>query len=289
MSAPMLGFIGLGNMGGAIAANLARAGHRIVVHDTAGEARAPAGAEWAGSVSAVAAAVATLFLCLPDGAAAAAVTAAALETKGRALRTVVDLSTIGIAAAERLASRCAAADLAYADAPVSGGVAGARAGTVAIMVAAPQALYDALAPTLGAFGRPFHVGTRPGQGQAMKLLNNFLSATAMTATSEAIAFGERRGLAMRTMLEVLNAATGRNTATSEKFPHRVLTGTYDAGFANTLMTKDLRLYLEALAGAGGEASVAHAVVALMERFLAAAPGEDFTRIYPFVRAGSARP
>ena len=87
-------------------------------------------------------------------------------------------------------------------------------------------------------------------GQALKLLNNFLSATALAATSEAIAFGRSVGLDMGTMLEVLNASSGQSVATSDKFPNHVLTGTYAAGFANSLMAKDVRLYLEAVRDPG---------------------------------------
>ena len=135
---------------------------------------------------------------------------------------------------------------------MSGGVAGARAATVAVMYAGAAQTLARLRPVLESLaGAIFDVGREPGQGQAMKIANNFLSATAMAATSEAVAFGEAVGLDMATMLDVLNVSTGRNTATSDKFVNRVLTGSYDAGFTCSQMDKDLRLYREALAGSGG--------------------------------------
>ncbi len=126
------------------------------------------------------------------------------------------------------------------------------------------------------------VGDRAGLAQAMKLANNFLSATALAATSEAIAFGLSEGLDMATMLEVLNGASGRSAATSDKFPNHVLTGRYASGFTNTLMAKDVDLYLRAAEDAGHTASLAAVTASVWERFAAAEPGADFTRIYPFV-------
>ena len=100
---------------------------------------------------------------------------------------------------------------------------------------------------LGLSDRRHRVGDRPGLAQAMKLANNFLSATALAATSEAIAFGVAEGLDMAVMLEVLNGSSGRSAATSDKFPNHVLTGRYASGFTNALMAKDVQLYLAAVA------------------------------------------
>ena len=134
----------------------------------------------------------------------------------------------------------------------------------------------------GLSDRRYRVGDRPGMGQAMKLANNFLSATTLAATSEAIAFGLSEGLDIATMLEVLNGASGRSAATSDKFPNEVLTGRYAAGFTNSLMAKDVRLYLRSVEERGGPASIAAATASVWERFATAEPGADFTRIYPFV-------
>ena len=127
------------------------------------------------------------------------------------------------------------------------------------------------------------VGEVPGLGQALKLANNFLSAAALAATSEAVAFGVAEGLDMGVMLDVLNVSSGQSQATTDKFPAHVLTGRYAAGFANTLMAKDLRLYLEAAAAQRGAAGdIAPVTASVWERFAEAEPDADFTRIYPFL-------
>jgi 3-hydroxyisobutyrate dehydrogenase-like beta-hydroxyacid dehydrogenase len=121
--------------------------------------------------------------------------------------------------------------------------------------------------------------------QALKLANNFLSATSLAAASEAIAFGRSVGLDLATMLEVLGASSGRSSAITDKFPDHVLTGRYASGFANSLMVKDLRLYRQAVATAAGAArpgALGEATAGVWERFVAAEPGADFTRIYPYV-------
>jgi 3-hydroxyisobutyrate dehydrogenase len=170
------------------------------------------------------------------------------------------------------------------DAPVSGGIAGAAAGTIALMFAGPKEQFETLSPVLQSMSkRPFHVGEEPGQAQAMKLLNNYLSGLALTATSEAITFGLTQGLEMSTMLDVLNVSSGQNTATSDKFPNRVLTETYDAEFLNTLYLKDISLYVENVANAGTADTICTNLLPIWQRFTAAEPGADFTRIFPFVR------
>ncbi len=285
MKPTRIGFVGLGNMGRPMAANIARAGFDLTVYDAAGtKERAPEGASIAASVAAVAEVAETVFLSLPDGDATLAVAGEIAACAGRATLAVIDLSTIGLEAARQADERLAAAGIAYVDAPVSGGQAGARAATITVMGAGPGALIEAHRPVLEAMAKNvFHVGERAGQGQAMKLLNNFLSATAMVATSEALAFGLAHGLDLHTMLDVLNRSTGRNTATSDKFPNRIATGTYDAGFHTALMTKDLRLYLETVQEGGLLETVAAAVADLWRRADESMPGSDITRIYDFIR------
>lgn len=279
---PTVGFIGLGNMGGALAANLVAAGHQIVAHDSAGPERVPDGATAAADAAEVARSADTIVLSLPDGRAAEQVAHAVAAAVGRRATHVVDTSTIGPAAARTVGGLLDKAGIAYVDAPVSGGVAGAKARTLVVMYAGTDAACAHTEPVLaGLSDRRRRVGDRPGLAQALKLANNFLAATALAATSEAVAFGVEAGLDMATMLDVLNESSGRNSATADKFPGQVLTGSYAAGFANALMSKDIRLYREA-AGAG-PASVAAVVAALWERFAAAEPGADFTRIYPYLR------
>ena len=286
MSDRPIGFIGLGNMGAPMAANLAAAGWPLIVHDAAGTRdRAPADASAAESVAEVAAQASLLLLSLPDSRAVDAVSDAVLAAPSRVTTRVLDTSTIGIAAARRVHEKLAAAGVEYIDAPVSGGVAGARSGSVSIMVAGPAVSFESLRPMLESFtGNAFHVGVEPGQGQAMKVLNNFLSGTAMAATSEAVAFGANQGLGLASMLDVLNVSTGRNTATSDKFVNRILSETYDAGFSCAQMNKDLSLYREGLAQSGGADPISGAVAEIWQRFHKKSPDSDISRIYPFIKS-----
>ena len=274
-------------MGQPMAAHVAAAGFDVLGFDRDGTAgRLPAGARAAEDVQEVARGADTVLLSLPDGPATLAVADEIAAAEGRRATTVIDLSTVGPAAATAAAARLGAVGVTYVDGPVSGGVSGARNGTLALMFSGPAETLDAHRALLDAFaGNVFPVGTEAGQGQAMKLLNNFLSATALASTSEALAFGRAHGLDMAVMLDVLNASTGRNSATVDKFPNRVMTGTYDAGFHTALMAKDLRLYLETLRTAGTAGAVADVVSDLWQRTDAALPGSDFTRIWQFVSAG----
>jgi 3-hydroxyisobutyrate dehydrogenase-like beta-hydroxyacid dehydrogenase len=280
----VVGFVGLGNMGSALAANLVEAGHAVVAHDAAGPARAPDGSEYVGSVGAVARAADVIVFSLPDGAASESVAREVVGAADRRVTHVVDTSTVGPHAALAIAALLADADVEYVDAPVSGGVAGARARTLAVMVSASDTACAYVEPVLaGLSDRRHRIGDRPGLGQALKLANNFLSATALAATSEAVAFGTALGLDMATMVEVLNASSGNNTATSDKFPNHVISERYASGFANSLMAKDVALYLAAVEEQGGPATVGKVTAGIWKRFASAEPGADFTRIYPFVR------
>jgi len=166
---------------------------------------------------------------------------------------------------------------------VSGGVAGASARTLAVIYAGADDACARVEPVLaGLSDRRFRVGARPGLGQAMKLANNFLSATALAATSEAVAFGQALGLEMGTMLEVLAASSGQNTAVSDKFPAHVVTRRFASGFRNTLMAKDLRLYLDSVSEADAPHAIGEITADVWERFASAEPDADFTRIFPHI-------
>ena len=284
--ADRIGFIGLGEMGGRMARRLAAAGRALAAYDAAGAAaRAPEGAALCDSAAAVAAAAETVLLSLPDGPAVQTVCAEIAAAAPRAARCVVDHSTIGPEAAEAVAEMLAGAGVAYLDAPVSGGTRGAAEGTLAMMAAGDARLFAALKPILGVMAANlFHVGDAPGQGQAMKLLNNMLSGAAMAATTEAAAFGEARGLDLETVMAVVNVSTGRNTATSDKFPNRIIPGTFDAGFTVDLLSKDIDLFLAAAAAEGTGAPVGGAVGDTLRAMKRAMPGADFTRIYTFHKA-----
>ena len=279
----VVGFVGLGNMGRVLAANLVASGHEVVAHDVAGAEGCPAGAAFAPDFGALAAGTDLVVCSLPDGSASEAVARAIAGADERRVAFVVDTSTIGVEAARQVAGLLAAEGIGYVDAPVSGGVAGARARTLSVMYAGADEACAAVDGVLaGLSDRRSRVGDRPGQAQVLKLANNFLSATALAATSEAVAFGVAAGLDMETMLSVLNASSGQSAATSDKFVNHVVTGRYASGFANSLMAKDLGLYLGAVEAQGAPSVLGPVTASVWERFATDEPGVDFTRIYPFV-------
>ncbi|HUZ75568.1 MAG TPA: NAD(P)-dependent oxidoreductase [Stellaceae bacterium] len=277
------GFVGVGRMGGPMAGRLLDAGHRLTVFDVSDAAMAPLvarGAVRAASLGALADAVETVFASLPtpDIVRAAAVGEGGVVTGGR-IKTFVDLSTTGPRVAAEIAALLGARGIEAVDAPVSGGVGGARKGTLAVMAACPPASFQRLAPVLATFGKVFHVGERAGLGQVMKLANNLLSATAMAITSEALVMGVKAGLDPRTMIEVINAGSGRNTASQDKFPNAVLPRRFDFGFATGLMYKDVKLCLEEAEAQQVPMWVGSAVRQLWQYANAKlGPDSDFTQI-----------
>jgi 3-hydroxyisobutyrate dehydrogenase len=278
-----VGFIGLGSMGSVLAENLVGTGHDVLTHDVAGPERNPAGAAFVDDLTELAGRADIVVLSLPDGSVSERVATEIAGVPGRRVSAVVDTSTIGVAAAQAIDSLLRDAGVSYVDAPVSGGVAGARARTLLVMYAGQAAACRAVESVLaGLSDRRRRVGDRPGMAQALKLANNFLSATALAATSEAIAFGLSVGLDMATMIEVIDGASGQSAATSDKFPRHVLTGRYGAGFANSLMAKDLKLYLGAVEAQGVQSVLGPVTESVWDRFASEEPGADFTRIYPFV-------
>ena len=278
-----IGFIGLGNMGAPMAGRLLDAGYALTVFDTraaALESFVARGARAAASPAAVASEVETVLVSLPTP---EVVKQVALGPEGIAtgkkVTTLVDLSTTGPRVAQEVAAALAAGDITAVDAPVSGGVAGAQKGTLAVMVSGPPGLCESLRPVLEVFGEFFYLGDKPGQGQTMKLANNLLSATAMAITSEALVMGVKAGLDPKVMLDVINAGSGRNSASQDKFPRAVLPRTFDAGFTTELMYKDVKLCLEEAEAMGVPMWVAGAVRQLW--YLAATQigaQKDFTTI-----------
>jgi len=280
-SVPSLGFIGLGDMGGPMAANVAKAGFPLRVFDKAGtDDRAPAGSTPGDSTVDLAARCETIFLSVPDGKISRSIAEEIIAAPNRVATTVIDLSTTGVQWSKDIGELLSNAGLTYIDAPVSGGRAGAVAGTITVIWGGPGEVLETHRPAVEALsGNIFHVGDEPGFGQTVKLLNNFLSATSMAATSEAIAFGVSQGIDMKTMLDVVHVSSGQNTAISEKFPNRVLTETYDAGFRSALMRKDVNLYLESVNEAGTKNTVGRLISDIWDEVDDARPGSDLTEIY----------
>jgi len=243
-----IGFIGVGRMGQPMASRLIAAGHPVVAYDVQGQALsaiAGKGAETASSPAEVAARAEIVMVSLPVP---AAVHEVALGEQGVAAgsraRVFVDLSTTGPRVAKTIAAALAERGITAIDAPVSGGVTGAVKGTLAVMTSGPKPECDRLKPILEAIGKVFYIGPEPGMGQMMKLINNLLSATATAATSEAVVLGVKAGLDPHVMIDVINAGSGRNTATEDKFPRAILPRSFDYGFALGLMTKDVKLCID---------------------------------------------
>ncbi|MGH8741528.1 MAG: NAD(P)-dependent oxidoreductase [Burkholderiales bacterium] len=278
-----VGFIGLGRMGQPMASNLLKAGYQLTVYDISQEALAALeakGARRAASPAAVASAVDTVLLSLPTPPIVREVVLGANGVAaGSKVKTVIDLSTTGATVAREIAAELAKKGITAVDSPVSGGVSGAVKATLAVMVACRKPLYAELEPMLKHIGKVFFIGERPGMGQTMKLCNNLLSATAVAATSEAVVFGVKSGLDPAVMIDVINAGSGRNTASQDKFPRSILPRSFDFGFAMGLMYKDVRLCLEEAEAAGAQMWIATAVRRLWQ--LAndeIGPDKDFTEL-----------
>jgi 3-hydroxyisobutyrate dehydrogenase-like beta-hydroxyacid dehydrogenase len=243
-----IGFVGLGTMGFHMARRLIEAGHALVVYDMRPEAVArltALGASAATSPKDVADRAETVMASLPSlDAVWTVVTGANGVIEGKKVRRFVDLSTSGARMAQRVSEALAPKNIVQIDSPVSGGPGGAEKGTLAVMVSGPTKEIELLRPALSVFGKVFVIGDRPGMAQTMKLANNLLSATAMAATSEAMVMGVKAGLDPAVMIEVINAGSGRNSASQDKFPRAILPGTFDYGFTNGLMYKDVRLCLD---------------------------------------------
>jgi 3-hydroxyisobutyrate dehydrogenase-like beta-hydroxyacid dehydrogenase len=165
-------------------------------------------------------------------------------SSGTAARIVIDLSTSGPSMAATVARGLAERNMVSVDSPVSGGVAGAKAGTLAVMVSCPKGAYAEVEPVLKHLGKLFYTGDKPGLAQTAKLANNLLAAAALVVSSEALAMGVKAGLDPRVLIDIINAGSGRNSATQDKFPRSILPGTFDFGFATGLSYKDVRLCVD---------------------------------------------
>jgi 3-hydroxyisobutyrate dehydrogenase-like beta-hydroxyacid dehydrogenase len=278
-----IGFVGLGAMGTPMVEALLDGGFTVLVTDVraeAAEALVERGATAASSAAEVADGAETVLVSLPLPEVVR--TVAGEVGSGGAMRTFVDLSTTGPSTTEAIAAGLQANGIRYLDAPVSGGVAGAAERRLTVMASGDEAVFADVKPLLATFATTIlHVGAAPGQGQLAKLLNNLLSATAFAITSEATTLGVRGGLDPATLLDVFNASTGRNTATSDKFPRQVLTRAFASGFRLKLMTKDVELCLAEARALGHAMPVGGLVQQLWT--LAAARAEEEADHTEFVR------
>ncbi len=276
-----IGFIGLGKMGFPMARRLIEAGHRLVVFDQRKEAvekLLALGAQATSSPKDVANRTETVLASLPSLQASLEVaTGSGGVIEGKRVRRFVDLSTVGSHMAVRIHELLANKNIVQLDSPVSGGVGGAEKGTLAVMVSGPHSEFETIRPALAVIGKVFFIGEKPGSAQTMKLANNLLSATAVVATSEAVVMGVKSGLDPNVMIDVINAGSGMNTASRDKFPRAILPRSFDFGFATGLMVKDVRLCLEEAKALGLSMEVAEAVGRLWEVVIREMGAEsDFT-------------
>ena len=279
----LLGFVGVGRMGAPMVSRLIEAGHQLVIFDTqkqATDALSAKGAKVVASPRAVAdeAEIVLVSLPTPDIVKAVALGPDGVSD-GKRVRVMVDLSTSGPGAAVVVAEGLASKNIVSVDSPVSGGIKGATNGTLAVMVSCPKATFDELEPILKTFGKIFFTGEKPGLAQTAKLANNMLAATALVATSEAMAMGVKAGLDAKVLLDIINVSSGRNSASQDKFPRAVLPRTFDFGFATALSHKDVRLCLDEAQNMGVPMLVGAAVLEMLAvtkaRF---GPDSDFTMV-----------
>lgn len=287
MSKLTLGFVGLGRMGGPMSKNLMARGYDMIVFDmspVAVEAAVANGASVGTSPANVAAHADVVFVSLPTpDIVRSVVTGTDGISSGTRARIVVDVSTTGPTVAKQVSDVLSESGKAWIDCPVSGGIAGAINGTLAVIASGPKVAYDEVQDLLTTFGKVFFVGEKTGLAQVAKLANNLLAASAMVVSSEAMVMGVKAGIEPQTLLDIINAGSGRNSATQDKFPKSVLPGSFDFGFATGLSYKDVRLCIDE-AEAMGVPMIAGGVV---RQILAATnakygPTSDFTSIVRIV-------
>ena len=277
-----VGFVGLGNMGMPMARRLAAAGYHVRGYDVSAEImREIAGHDgFTPAPGLTGLGTDVVLLSLPDS----DVVEHVLLSEGLLDSVpeggmVIDMSSSDPARTRDLATRAAESRVALIDAPVSGGVAGARAGSLTIMVGGSPEAFELARPMLAAIGkRVVHAGD-VGAGHAVKALNNLMSAAHLVVSSEALIAGRRFGLDPAVMLEIINGSSGRSGSTENKWPNYVLPEKFDAGFSVRLMVKDMRLALGIERATGTPSAVSEAALAAWEAALADLPSDaDHTEI-----------
>ena len=292
----VIAFIGLGNMGGPMAANLVKAGHRVVGFDLVEKLRRDAAASGVVAADSARAAVAeadVVITMLPAGRHVIAAWNDILPA-AQPGALFIDSSTIDVESARRAHDAAAAATMPCLDAPVSGGVAGATAGTLTFMAGGSEAAFAAGKPILEAMGkRIVHCGGA-GAGQAAKICNNMILGATMIATCEAFVLGEKLGLSAQALYDVASTSSGQSWSLTSycpvpgPVPTSPANKDYKPGFAAALMLKDLRLAQEAAAGAGAATPIGAQAAQLYALFAAAGhAGDDFSGIINFIRGGAA--
>ena len=241
-----LGFIGTGNMGNPMAANLIKAGHQVTVHDLRREAATnllEMGANWADSPKEAVPGNEVVFTSLPvprDVEAVVLGENGILEGASSG-QVFFDLSTNSPTMVRRLHDECAARGVTLMDSPVSGGTYGAAAGTLAVMVGGDKATFDRFKPTLDAIGTHVVYCGGIGNGAVCKICNNLMSMGTGALLAEALTLGVKAGVDLATLADVINNITGGSKRLADKFPRFLFKGNFEPGFATALAAKDVRL------------------------------------------------
>lgn len=279
-----VGMIGLGSMGGAMARRMVSQGLEVVGYDPSPGAATraeEAGIKLATSPKEVADAAEIVFACLPSlGAAEATAFGPKGIIHGAAIRLYVEMSTLGREALLSIAERLAPTGLGFVDCPISGGPKAADQGKLTAIISGPEPEIARLTPILETVvSNRFIVGDQPGMAQVCKLVNNILSVTAFVASCEAISIGVKAGLDAKTMIDVINVSTGRNSATQDKFPKAILNRSFDYGGPLSIGEKDVELFLELARQTGMPAFIGSNVANLFHHLTAQLGREtDYSRI-----------
>lgn len=283
-----IGFIGLGNMGGGMAANLVKAGHEVHAFDLVEDASARAGAAGctthANARDAVVGADVVVTM-LPNGAIVRQVFAADVFGHAPAGALLIDCSTIDVASARAVAAEALGGGYRFVDAPVSGGIAAANAGTLTFMVGGQPADFASAEPVLAAMGKAVIHAGGAGAGQAAKICNNMLLGAAMVATCETFAMAEKLGLDLQTFYDISSKASGQCWSMTSYCPVPGVgpvtpaDNDYQGGFASALMLKDLRLAMAAAGDVGASVPMGERAEELYAKFVeGGAAGLDFSAI-----------
>jgi len=280
-----IGFIGLGNMGAPMAANLAAAGHEVTGFDL--NAAAPDGVRMASSAADAATDAEIVLTMLPNGAILRAVAEEIIPAMSMGA-VLIDSSTVEVEAARAVAAQAQAAGLEFLDAPVSGGVGGAAAGTLTFMVGGTEAGFARATPLFEIMGQKAVLCGGAGNGQAAKICNNMILGVTMIATCEAFALADKLGLSRQSMFDVVSTSSGYSWSMNAYCPAPGIgpqspsDNDYTPGFAAELMLKDLRLSQSAADAADADTPMGQMAAALYERFveLEDGLGKDFSAMLP---------
>ena len=284
----VLGFIGLGAMGSGIARRLAAAGAPLWIHDinaVAVEKLRPVAKGIAHSPMEIGDQANIVFISLPSLKAGEEVVLGNQGLiHGKAVKIVIDLSTTGARFAEMMFEAAKKRGITYLASPISGGVGGAAAGTLAVMSSGPEDAYKKVRPYIETFGKGIHyLGEEPGYAQTMKLINNMLSTTGLVMACEAFVYGTKAGLDPDLMLEVINSGTGRNSATLYKLPKSILPRTFNYGAKTAITEKDNELTLHEADALGVDLSIVRAAQKVWQSIIAqGAADEDNTVLMKYL-------